>query len=165
MLQSCIQNYKYAIAIAPNATYYNNLGAAYSAMKQWEDAAGNFRAAIQVNPDHAALYHKNLGGTLLKQAESVSDRDTLKTLQLAEQEFSLAAAASPPVAEAYYWKGLCQLRLAASEVPGSSYRMADESLRHYLQLSPHGQYASQARAMSDGLQDLAAAAGKTASKP
>ena len=165
MLQSCIQNYKYAIAIAPNATYYNNLGAAYSAMKQWEDAAGNFRAAIQLNPDHATLYHKNLGGTLLKQAESGSDSDTLKTLQLAEQEFSLAAAASPPVAETYYWKGLCQLRLAASEVPGSSYRMADESLRHYLQLSPNGQYASQARAMSDGLQDLAAAAGKTASKP
>ena len=165
MLQSCIQNYKYAIAIAPNATYYNNLGAAYSAMKQWKEAAGNFRAAIQLNPDHAALYHQNLGATLLKQAESLSNTEALKTLQLATDEFSLAAAASPPIAEAYYWKGLCELRLAASEAPGFSYKMADESFRHYLQLAPAGKYASQARAMRDGLQDLLAAAGKTASKP
>lgn len=155
MLQSCMQYYKYAIAIAPKAAYYNNLGAACSARKQWKEAADNFGAAIQLNPGHAALYHKNLGATLLKQAESLSDPEALKTLRLATDEFSLAAAASPPVAEAYYWMGLCQLRLAASEVPGSTYKLADESFRHYLQIAPSGQYAAQASAMLEGLADLA----------
>ncbi|HVP56074.1 MAG TPA: carboxypeptidase regulatory-like domain-containing protein [Candidatus Eisenbacteria bacterium] len=154
MLQSCVQNYRYAIAIAPNATYYNNLGAAYSALKNWKDAADNFRTAAQINPDHAALYHQNLGAALMNQAESLPNHEAFGTMQLALGEFSLAAAATPPVSEAYYWVGLCQLRLAAAEVSGSSYKLADESLRRYLQLAPTGQYASQARAMLDGLQDF-----------
>lgn len=154
-LQSCVRNYKYAIAIAPNATYYNNLGAACSAMQQWNEAADSFRAAAQLNPDHAALYHHNLGAVLLKQAETNPNADTLKTLQLSADEFSLAASASPSIPEAYYWRGLCQLRLAASEAPGSSYKSADESLRRYLQLLPDGPHATEARAMIEGLQDLA----------
>lgn len=153
-LQSCVQNYKYAIALAPNPTYYNNLGAAYTSLKQWNEAADNFRAAAQLSPDHAALYHQNLGATLLKQAESRPDSDTLKALQMAAEEFSLAASSAPPISEAYYWRGLCQLRLAASEAPGSSYKSAHDSLRNYLQLAPGGQYASQARAMMEGLQAL-----------
>jgi tetratricopeptide (TPR) repeat protein len=153
-LQSCVKNYQYAIAIAPHATYYNNLGAAYSSMKQWKEATDNFHSAVTLTPDHAALYHQNLGAVLLKQAESVTGTDTLNTLQLAAAEFSLAVSSPPPLPEAYYWLGLCQLRLAASEAPGSSYKSAGESLRRYLQLLPDGPHAAEARAMIEGLQNL-----------
>jgi tetratricopeptide (TPR) repeat protein len=156
LLQNCIQNYKYAIAIAPNATYYNNLGTAYCSMKHWKEAAENFSAAEQLNPDHG-LYHQNLGAALLKQAEALPNGDTRETLKLAADAFSRAAAATPPIPEAYYWKGLCQLRLAALDAPGASYKLADESLQHYLQLAPGGHYASEARTMVEGLKDLAVA--------
>ena len=154
-LQNCVQNYQYAIAIAPSATYYNNLGAAYSAMKQWKEAVDNFRAAEQLNPDHAALYSENLGAAILQQADSMPNSDAQETLQLAVQAFSQAASAVPPIAEAYYWEGLCQLRLAALNAPGSSYKSAQESFESYMQLAPAGHYASQARAMVDSLKDLA----------
>jgi len=165
LLHNCIQNYEYAIAIFPNATYYNNLGAAYSSLKQWENAADNFRTAAELNPDHAALYYQNLGAALLKQAESAGNGDTQETLRLAADAFSQAATAVPPVSEAYYWKGLCQLRLAALGAPGSSYKLAEKSLRDYLQLAPDGQYAAQARAMVDGLKDIAAGAMHADGKP
>jgi tetratricopeptide (TPR) repeat protein len=149
--RSCIQNYKFAIAIASNATYFNNLGAAYSALNQWHDAAENFRAAAQLNPDHAALYHQNLGTALLKQAEALPDGDSAKTLQSAAEEFSLAAASIPSISEANYWKGLCQLRLTALNTPGVTYAMAGESFQRYLRVAPDGRYASGARAMLEGL--------------
>ncbi len=154
LLQNCTQNYKRAIAIAPSATYYNNLGAAYSAMKQWKEAAENFRAAEKLSPDRA-LYHQNFGAALLKQADSLPNSDAQETLQSATEAFSAAAAATPPIPEAYYWKGLCQLRLAAMDAPGSAYKLAEESLQHYLQRAPGGQYSSQARAMVEGIKDLA----------
>ena len=165
MLQSCVQNYRYAMAIAPNSTYYNNLGAAYSALKNWEDAAKNFRTAAQLNPDHAALYHQNLGAALMNQAESQSNSEALLTMQAAIAEFSQASTAIPPVSEAYYWVGLCHLRLAAAEVEGSSYKLADQSFRRYLQLAPGGAYAADAQAMLQGLQEFSSAARPASSKP
>jgi len=155
LLQNCIQNYRYAIAIAPKATYYNNLGAAYSSMKHWQEAAENFRAAEQLNPDHSALYQANLGAALLKPADSMQNGDAQETLQLAADAFSLAASAVPPIPEAYYWKGLCQLRLAEANPPGSSYKSALASFQRYLQFAPGGHYASEARAMVDSLRNLA----------
>jgi Tfp pilus assembly protein PilF len=159
LLRNCIRYYGYAIAIAPSATYYNNLGTAYTSMKQWKEAAENFRAAGQASSEHAGLYHQNLGAALLKQAESGPAGDAQQTLQLAADAFSLAAAAKPPIPEAYYWKGLCQLRLAALGAPGSSYKLAGESFVRYLQLAPRGHFASEAVAMVEGLKDVPVGAG------
>jgi tetratricopeptide (TPR) repeat protein len=165
LLERCVQNYQYAIALTPNATYYNNLGVAYSSLKDWKNAASNFRAAIQLNPEHAGLYHQNLGAALMNLAQALPNTEALPSVQTALSEFSLAAAATPPVSEAYYWLGLCQLRLAAAEVPGGSYKLAGESFRRYLQLAPGGQYAEQARTMVAGLQDFAVGAGHSDPKP
>ena len=164
LLQTCVQSYRSAIAIAPSSTYYNNLGAAYSALKQWNDAADAFRTAVQLNPEHAALYHQNLGAALLKQAESTNNNDPQKALGLAAEAFSVAASAVPPILDAYYWKGLCQLRLAALEAAGASYKSADESFRQYLQVDPGGPYAEEARAMVDGLKNLGAGKGRSGLK-
>ena len=164
-LQNCIQSYRSAIAIAPNSTYYNNLGAAYSSLKQWSDAAEAFRTAVQLNPEHAALYHQNLGAALLKQAEGTAGHDSERMLRLATEAFSQAASSVPPILDAYYWKGLCQLRLAALEAAGATYKLAEDSFRQYLQADPSGPYASEARTMVDGLKNMVAGQGHSELKP
>jgi tetratricopeptide (TPR) repeat protein len=164
-LQNCIQSYGSAIAIAPNSTYCNNLGAAYSSLKQWSDAAEAFRTAVQLNPEHAALYHQNLGAALLKQAEGTAGHDSERMLRLATEAFSQAASSVPPILDAYYWKGLCQLRLAALEAAGASYKLAEDSFRQYLQADPSGPYASEARAMVDGLKNMVAGKDHSELKP
>lgn len=165
VLQNCVQSYQNAIAIAPSSTYYNNLGAAYSSLQQWSDAAEAFRTAARLNPEHAALYHQNLGAALLKQAEASTGHDSEKMLRLAVEAFSMAASSVPPILDAYYWRGLCQLRLAALEAPEASYKLAEDSFRQYLETDPSGPYASEARTMVDGLKNLVAGKGHSELKP
>ena len=150
LLNNCIQQYKHAIAIAPSSTYFNNVGVAYAAMNRWEDAAENFRAALLANPDHAALYHLNLGSALLKQSESSSDTP-IALLESARREFLAAASSTPAINDAYYWKGLCELRLAAGGGEAVTFDMARDSFARYLHLDTSGRYATEARTMLEGL--------------
>ena len=152
LLQGCIENYKLAIAIAPNATYFNNLGAAYSSLNRWSDAAESFRAALQAGNGNDSLYRLNLGTALLKQSESSTDSHTAELLEAAAKEFGLAAA-SPPFSDAYYWKGICELRLAGLGGPGSTFATARASFTRYLEVAPNGSHASEARAIVEGLSD------------
>lgn len=149
-LNNCIQQYKRAIAIAPSSTYFNNVGVAYAGMNHWEDAAENFRAALLANPDHAALYHLNLGSALLKRSESTSDTP-IALLESARREFSAAASDTPAINDAYYWKGLCELRLAAAGGQAVTFDMARDSFARYLHLDASGRYATEARTMLEGL--------------
>lgn|SRR5215472_13809784 len=149
-LDNCIQNYKRAIAISPSPTYFNNLGVGYATRGRWEDAAENFRTALLANPSHAALYHLNLGAALLKQSET-SREESSALLESAAREFSAAASNSPAVNEAYYWQGLCELRLAAAGGTNATYAMARDSFNRYLQLAANGRYVSEARSMVESL--------------
>jgi tetratricopeptide (TPR) repeat protein len=164
-LQNCILYYEKAILIAPNPTYFNNLGVAYSSLQEWDKAAENFRAAILASPANAALYRANLGAAFLKKSEGSDKPNNIEALQSAEKEFSRAADAVPALNETYYWKGLCELRLAALEVPGFSYPMAGESFARYLQLVPNGPYASEARSLVEGLQRTRLRQSNTSAKP
>jgi Tfp pilus assembly protein PilF len=149
-LDNCIQNYKRAIAISPNPTYFNNLGVACATRGRWEDAAENFRAAMLANPGHASLYHLNLGAALLKQSENSSEKSAA-LLESAAREFSAAASDTFAVNEAYYWKGLCELRLAAAGGTNATYAMARDSFSRYLQLAANGRHVSEARLMVESL--------------
>ncbi len=152
LLQNCIENYKRAIAISPSATYYNNIGAAYSSLKAWNDAVESFQAAVQSGGNASPLYHENLGAALFNLSESVEDKARLQTLQRARKEFAaVVSAASAANSEAFYWLGLCDLRLAAATDSGSTYDSADQAFRRYLQLSPGGRFSAEARAMVNGL--------------
>jgi Tfp pilus assembly protein PilF len=151
-LNNCIKYYGYAIAIAPSPPYLNNVGVAYTRLGDWDKAAENFRAALQPSPDNAALYHLNLGAMLLKQSEASADIAP-SLLQAARDEFAAAATATPAINEAYYWKGLCELRLAANGVDGMTYQMVRESLAHYLQLVSQGHHVLEAQAILEGLNE------------
>jgi len=150
-LENCVRNYQTAIAISPQATYFNNLGAAYSLLNDWPAAADQFRSALKVSPDRVALYHLNLGSALLKQSEVQASSGASELLQSAAQEFATAANSTPPLSESYYWKGLCELRLSGMQVPGFTFAQARDSFALYLQLVPAGPYASDSRAMLEGL--------------
>ena len=150
-LQNCVRNYQTALALSPHAAYFNNLGAAYAASNDWAAAAEQFRAAQKSNPEPVSLYHLNLGSALLKQSETQAGPASTDLLQAAVAEFALAANSVPAINEAYYWKGLCEIRLAGMEVPGSTFEKARASFERYLQLAPNGPYASDSRAMVDAL--------------
>jgi tetratricopeptide (TPR) repeat protein len=164
-LQNCIHYYKEAVSRTPSPAYFNNLGVAYSSLQEWDKAAENFRAAIQVSPENTALYRANLGAALLKKSEGSDKPKNIEALQSAEKEFSQAAVAVHALNETYYWKGLCELRLAALEVPGFSYPMAGESFARYLQLVPNGPYASEARDLVEGLESTKLRQTNTSAKP
>jgi Tfp pilus assembly protein PilF len=164
-VQNCIHYYELAISITPNPTYFNNIGVAYSSLQQWDKAANNFHAAIMASPDNNALYRGNLGAALLKKSEGSDKADAIPALQSAEQEFSRATVAIPALSEAYYWKGLCELRLAALEVPGYTYPMASESFSRYLQLVPQGRYVADAKDMLAGLENTRPQNADTSAKP
>ena len=59
-----IVHYKRAIEIEPSATRYNELGIAHRNKKEVEEAIREFRAGIELFPDHALL-HRNLATTLV----------------------------------------------------------------------------------------------------
>jgi tetratricopeptide (TPR) repeat protein len=164
-VQNCIHYYQQAISITPNPTYFNNIGVAYSSLQQWDKAADNFHAATMASPENNALYRANLGAALLKQSENSDKTDTVRALQSAEHEFSQAAVAIPALNEVYYWKGLCELRLAAMEVPGYTYPMASESFSRYLQLVPQGRYVADAKDMLAGLKNTGPQEADTSAKP
>jgi tetratricopeptide (TPR) repeat protein len=149
--QGCIRNYKTAIAISPQAAYFNNLGAAYAALNDWAAAAEQFRSAQKSSPESVSLYHLNLGSALLKQSELQATSNSTDLLQSAATEFAIAVSSAPAMNEAYYWQGLCEIRLAGMEVSGSTFDKARASFERYLQLVPNGPYASDSRAMLDAL--------------
>jgi hypothetical protein len=58
-------------------------------------------------------------------------------------------------AEVFYWKGICQLRLAANRE--GSYKEAGDAFQRYLALAPHGRFAAEVDAMLKALPSVEAA--------
>jgi len=164
-LRSCVLHYQTAIAISPQAAYFNNLGTAYSSLNDWAAAADQFRAAQNASPDYVPLYHLNLGVALLKQSESQSDSGVTTLLRSAAAEFALAASSVPAINEAYYWTGLCELRLAALEITGFTFDKAREYFRHYLELVPSGPHSSDSKALLESIANSRASTSAAISKP
>jgi YD repeat-containing protein len=130
----------------------------FSSFRYTLGAAGNRlsvqeQSGRQVRYQYDSLYRLNLGTTLLKQSESSEDPHTAELLQAAANEFGRAAAATPPFSDAYYWKGICELRLAGLGGPGSTFGTARASFARYLEVAPTGSHASKARAIVEGLSD------------
>lgn len=149
-LDDSIRSYQKAIALAPAGAYHNNLGNAYVKLKQYENAVQQYRQAELLNPSEAALYEQNLGMALVEQAQSSPDAVALDLLQQALQAFNrVMAVGAPQNPEVLYWKGLCQLRLAANG--HGSYDGVVNAFREYLSLTPHGRFANEVEAMLQAL--------------
>ena len=145
LLDDCVRSYQKAIAITSAAAYHNNLGNALVKLKRYGDAVEQYRAAQLLNPDHSALYQQNIGLALVEQAQSRPNDSALELLQRASQAFSRVPEVNAGNAEVSYWKGICQLRLAANEM--GSYQEAAAAFQNYLQLAPRGRFAAEVAAM------------------
>ena len=57
-------NCRHALRLKPDlADAHNNLGAAYSSLRRWEEAVTELSAGIALRPNHAEA-HSNLGNAL-----------------------------------------------------------------------------------------------------
>ena len=144
-LEQCVTSYQKAIAIAPSAPYHNNLGNAFVKLKQYDDAVEQYRQAELLNPDQSALYQQNIGMALVEEAQGRPNNLAIELLQRALEAFSHVSDVDAQHAEVYYWKGICQLRLAASGQ--GSYEEAGEAFKSYLKLAPSGRFATEVEAM------------------
>jgi Tfp pilus assembly protein PilF len=154
LLEKCLTSYQKAIAIAPSAAYHNNLANAYVKLKQYDDAIEQYRQAELLNPEQSSLYQQNMGMALVEEAQARPNDSALDLLQLALQAFIRVSAADARNSEIFYWKGICQLRLAANGL--ASYKDVVADFQNYLKLAPHGRFATEVNAMLQALPDVEA---------
>lgn len=86
-------------------------------------------------PEHAALYHQNLGAALMNLVESfLTNTEALQFVQSALGEFRWRQRPGRPSRKPTTGSD-CANSSAAAEVSGASYKLAGESFRRYLQLN------------------------------
>ncbi len=144
LLEKCVTSYQKAIAIAPVAAYYNNLGNAFVKLKQYDDAIERYRQAEELNPE-SSLYEQNIGMALVEEAQARPSDSALELLQGALEAFGHVHNVEANNVEVLYWQGICQLRLAANGL--GSYKDVAADFRAYLKLAPHGRFAAEVEAM------------------
>ncbi len=133
-----IDSYKKAIALKPDAGYYNNMADAEARSGDTQGAIEAYKQAATLDPTNAAQYYFNEGAVLTNTGK-VDD---------AIQAFDKAIQADPNRADAYYWKGVNMLGKATLKgnkmeaPPGTA-----EAFNKYLELQPNGQFAQPAKDM------------------
>lgn len=145
LLEQSVTSYQKAIAIAPLAPYHNNLGNTYVKLKQYDGAIEQYRQAELLNPGQSAVYQQNIGMALVEEAQSRPNGAAIELLHHALEAFSHVTTVDAENAEVAYWKGICQLRLAASGQ--GSYKSVTEEFQNYLRLAPQGRFAAEVQAM------------------
>ena len=148
-LENSVNAYQKAIAIAAVAAYHNNLGNAYVKLKRYDDAVQEYRQAELLSPSQSALYQQNIGMALVEEAQARPNDSALELLQSALEAFSHVSDVDASNAEVFYWRGICQLRLAANGQ--GSYKDVAEAFRSYLKLAPQGRFAPDVEAMLQAL--------------
>ena len=121
------------------ASYYNNMGEAYSRENKIDDAINAYNQAAQAYPEGAAVYYFN-EGAVLTNAGKVDD---------AIGAFNKVIAADPNKALAYYWKGI---NLIGKATVGKDNKMVApdgtvEAFQKYIELDPTGPMAQTAKDM------------------
>lgn len=147
--EQCVASYQKAIAIAPAAPYHNNLGNACVKLKQYDHAVEQYRQAELLNPDRSTLYQQNIGMALVEEAQRRRNASAIALLQRALEAFNHVEAAEAKNAQVFYWKGICQLRLAANGK--GSYKAVDADFENYLKLAPHGRFAAEVETMMQAI--------------
>ncbi len=121
------------------ASYYNNMGEAYSKENKIDEAIAAYNQAALAYPPNAATYYFN-EGAVLTNAGKVDD---------AIVAFDKVIAADPNKATAYYWKGI---NLIGKATVGKDNKMVAppgtaEAFQKYIELDPTGPMAQTAKDM------------------
>jgi tetratricopeptide (TPR) repeat protein len=130
------------------AAYYNNLGDSYAKAGNTEGAVKAYNQAAQLNPPAAGQYYFNLGATMTN-ANKANDPTMRKA---AVEAFDKAIAADPTKADSYYWKGSNLIGMATlKDDKMIAPEGTAEAFQKYLELSPTGPHAEEAKAMLAGI--------------
>jgi tetratricopeptide (TPR) repeat protein len=130
------------------AAYYNNLGDSYAKSGNTDGAVKAYNQAATLNPPSAGQYYFNLGATMTN-ANKSNDSAMRKA---AVEAFDKAIAADPTKADSYYWKGSNLIGMATLKddkmiAPDGT----AEAFQKYLEISPTGPHADEAKAMLAGI--------------
>ncbi len=133
-----VEDYKKALALKPNGSYYNNMGDAQAKSGDTAGAIASYAQAAQIDPQNAAMYYYNEGAVLTNTGK----------VDEATQAYDKAIQADPTKAEAYYQKAMNLLNKATLkgnkiEAPPGT----EETLKKYLELQPTGEHAEIAKQM------------------
>lgn len=139
-MQKSVDAYAQALALKPDdAGMHNNYGLALAQAKKFTEAQAELEKAAQLEPAGAGKYYYNLGATEINAGQN----------EPASEAFKKAIAAVPPYPDAYYQYGVTLVSKAqmgadgkVTPVPGTV-----EAFQKYLELSPNGQFAQQAKDM------------------
>jgi tetratricopeptide (TPR) repeat protein len=130
------------------AAYYNNLGDSYAKTGNTDGAVKAYNQAAQLNPPAAGQYYFNLGATMTN-ANKANDPAMRKA---AVEAFDKAIAADPSKADSYYWKGSNLIGMATlKDDKMVAPEGTAEAFQKYLDLSPSGPHAEEAKAMLAGI--------------
>ena len=139
-LASSYENYKKAIALAPqDANYYNNYALVLARGSKIPEMQEALNKAIELDPSGAGRYQYNLGAVLTNQGQT----------DAACNAFQKAIAADATYADAHYQMGIC-LTGKATAKPDGSLVFPDgtaQAFQKYLELKPDGQFAESAKGM------------------
>jgi Flp pilus assembly protein TadD len=155
LLEKCVGAYQAAIGVSSQPAYHNNLGTAFATLGHYEDAVAQFRAAEQLSPQGRGLYEQNIAVVLVEEAEHQAEAEVAGLMGEANQALDIVLKAEPDNAEAYYWKGIVLLRLAAAGSANASYRDVAAAFQQYLALAPNGRHAAEINGLLPSVQQMA----------
>ena len=174
--ETAILQFRAALQIMPSCVdCHFNIGVSNTRLNRFDDAEAAYRAALTIRADHAASYY-GLADIFSRQgrteeaaaARGEANRIAVRTLETgraqardrlrraqafltaghvddAVGQLDAALVADPTLVEAYYWLGL------AHEAAGDL-TAARRSLSRYIEATPTGEHAGDARRRIDALQ-------------
>lgn len=143
-MQKAAETWTKAIALNPeDAGLHNNYALALAGGKKFPEAQAELEKAATINPAGAGQYYYNLGALEVNAGQNDAASDAFKK----------AIACTPPYAEAFYQYGLTLMAKATLDkdgktifVPGTA-----EAFQKYLELTPDGPHAQDAKGLLDTL--------------
>jgi len=139
-MQKAADTWTKAIALSPDdAGLHNNYALTLAAGKKFPEAQAELGKAATLNPASAGQYYYNLGAVELNAGQN----------DAASEAFRKATAITPPWPEAFYQYGLTLMAKATFDKGGKIVPVpgAAEAFQRYLQLTPDGPHAQEAKAM------------------
>ena len=139
-LNSALESYQKAIALAPtNSGYHNNYALALARAKKSPEAEAELQKAAELDPPNAGKYYYNLGALLTNSGQ----------YDPAAEAFKKAIALTPNYAEAHYQYAMCLAAQMTVTPDGKTVAPPGmrEELSKYLELMPTGPNAEAAKAL------------------
>jgi len=139
-MQKAAEAWTKAIELKPDdAGLHNNYALTLAAGKKFPEAQAELEKAATINPAGAGQYYYNLGALEVNASQN----------DAASEAFKKAISYTPPYAEAFYQYGLTLVAKASFDKDGKIIPVPGtvEAFQKYLELTPDGPHAQEAKNM------------------